>query len=118
MILRSRESDTLVAIGASDDADTKSSFSIPQRTNPARQTLGSEIGALAVSPSGDRIALACGDRVSIRNRDTLAANMDLHLGGQKALSAAWSPDGAWIAVGTAACTVRLFDVATGTEHLD
>ena len=112
------DANTLVAIGSEDDTDNE--VVILDATTgriQARQTLGSDIRAVSVSPSGDRVALACGDKVSIRRRDGLAAEMELQLGGQEALSVAWSPDGAWIAAGTAACTVRLFDVATGTEHL-
>jgi WD40 repeat protein len=83
----------------------------------ASRVLGDEIGAyVAVSPSGDRVAIGYADRVELCDATTLAARAQLPVGSAVS-SVAWSPDGRWIAAGTVARTLHLFDAATGREHL-
>lgn len=71
---------------------------------------------VATSPAGGQVALAYGRSVEICNLETLKPELEFQFGDEQACSLAWSPDGAWIAVGTQS-TIRLFHAATGTEHL-
>jgi WD40 repeat protein len=61
--------------------------------------------------------VAYGHGVEVCRIKSLKPQLKLRLGDERACSVAWSPDGAWIAVGTLERTVRLFDAATGKEHL-
>jgi WD40 repeat protein len=84
----------------------------------ARRTLGPEIGAhVANSPARDRFAVAYHHGVEVCRLESLEPELQLRLGDERACSVAWSPDGASIAVGTLERTVRLFNAATGKEHL-
>lgn len=109
----------IVAAGQSDDGDTEVFvFDAASGRILARRVLGSEIGAeVASAPPGGRIAVAYDRGVEVCNIETLQPELRFELGDEKACSVAWSPDGAWIAVGTLEETVRLFHAATGAEHL-
>jgi WD40 repeat protein len=108
-----------VIVAGSDEAGNTEVFALDARTGArsVSRVLGNEIGAyLAVSPAGDRVAVGYADRVEVCDAATLAARAQLPVG-SPVCSVAWSPDGRWIAAGTVAKTLHLFDAATGREHL-
>ncbi|MGF1622347.1 MAG: WD40 repeat domain-containing protein [Rhodomicrobiaceae bacterium] len=110
---------TLVAAGSLDDGDTEV-FVLDAASGQimARRALGLQIGAhVANAPTGGQVAVAHDRDVEICSIETLKPELQFQLGDEHACSVAWSPDGAWIAVGTRERTVRLFHAATGTEHL-
>jgi WD40 repeat protein len=110
---------TLVATGRFDHGQTEV-FVLDAASGrfKATRTLGWEIGAcIASSPAGDRLAVAYDHGVEVCRLKSLKPELQLRLRDEQACSVAWSPDGAWIAVGTVKRTVRLFDAATGIEHL-
>jgi WD40 repeat protein len=109
---------TLVATGRFDNGPTEVFvFDAASGQSKARRALGPEIGGwLANSPDCDRFALAYGHGVEVCRLESIEPELQLPLA-ELPLSVAWSPDGAWIAVGTRERTVRLFDAATGKEHL-
>jgi WD40 repeat protein len=110
---------TLVATGSFDDEQTEV-FVLDAASGQckARRTLGPEIGAsVANSPARDRLAVAYDHAVEVCRLETLEPELEFRLADERPCSVAWSPDGVWIAVGTRERTVRLFDVATGKEHL-
>jgi hypothetical protein len=111
---------TLAATGSVDGGGTEV-FLLDAESgrHKARRTLGPEISAyVAAAPGGGRIAVAYHNGVEVCRLESLAPERSMRLGDERACSVAWSPDGARIAVGTHERTVRLFDAATGKEHLD
>jgi WD40 repeat protein len=110
---------TLVATGSFGGGETEVLvLDAASRQVRARRTLGPEIGAnVAGSPGGDRVAVAYDRGVEICRLKSLEPELQLTLADEHACSVAWSPDGAWIAVGTLERTVRLFEAKTGAEHL-
>jgi WD40 repeat protein len=110
---------TLVVTGSVDDGQTEILIvDAESGQTKARRNLGPEIGAyVASSPARDRIAVAYDHSVQICGLQSLQPERQLPLADERACSVAWSPDGAWIAVGTHERTVRLFEAATGREHL-
>jgi WD40 repeat protein len=107
-------------IVAEEDADGNTELFVVDALSGVRtasRVLGDEIGAsIAVSPSGDRIAVGYADRIEVCDATTLAARAQLPVGAT-VCSVAWSPDGRWIATGTIGKTLHLFDAASGREHL-
>jgi WD40 repeat protein len=111
-------SGTLLAAGSSGNGNTEV-FVLDAESGQtlAKRMLGSEIGAyVANAPAGGRVAVAYDRRVEVCS-ETLHPRLQFLLGDEHACSVAWSPDGAWIAVGTREQTVRLFRAAPGAEHL-
>jgi WD40 repeat protein len=84
----------------------------------ARPFPGGCYAALAASPDRGAVVAAYDQTVEVRDVQSLEPRWRVDLGGDEALSVAWSPAGAAIAVGTAARAVRLFDPVTGAERLD
>lgn len=81
-----------------------------------RRALTSDIVTTRLAVLGDRVAIACGARLEICVGPDLAVERAMDLGAA-ACSVAWSPDGAWIAIGTQKKQLRLFDALSGAEHL-
>lgn len=112
-------SNAIVAAGRSNVGETEIFvLDVASGRILASRVLGSEIGArIASAPAGGRVAVAYDRGVEVCDAETLQVELRCELGDEKACSVAWSPDGAWIGVGTLEKTVRLFRVASGTEHL-
>jgi WD40 repeat protein len=110
---------TLVGTGSFDGEQTEVFvFDAASGQPKARRALGPKIGAcIALSPAGDGLAVGYDHGVDLCRLGSLQPELQLRLADERACSVAWSPDGAWIAVGTVERTVRLFDAATGKEHL-
>jgi WD40 repeat protein len=117
--LAAADSGTLVSTGTFDGETTEIlAFEAVSGRLKARRPLGPQIGAyVATSPARDHFAVAYDRGVEVCSLMSLRPELRLKLGDERPCSVTWSPDGAWIAVGTHERTVRLFDAANGVEHL-
>jgi len=70
---------------------------------------------LATSPDGRRLAVTVGALVLLIDLRAMAVERTLDLGGGEILAAAFSPDGARLALGTMGGAVRLVDPGLGQE---
>ncbi len=109
----------VVTMDGADDTTQVVAADPRSGTRTAARTLGDAIGAdVALSPGRDHVAVAYDRGVELCAADTLAPFLRLDLDDEHACGVAWSPDGAWIAVGTVEQSLRLFHAGSGREHLD